>query len=395
MPLVNSIYTTSKKPNRICFVAHFAYGAMAGGDGGHIGGGERQTSLMAKWFAGRGYSVSVITWDEGQEDGVEIDGVRVFKMCRKDAGIKGLRFFWPKWTRLVGAMKRADADVYYQNCGEYVTGQVAIWCRRHGRKFVYSVAIDTDCDSRLPQMHKRRERFLYRYGLRYAHKVIVQTRKQQEMLWTHFNRDSIVIPMPCQGPTDAEYADCQHRRNGSGRVLWIGRICEQKRPDRLLDLAKSRPHLQFDFVGPADGTDYARSVCQRAGTMANVTVHGPARRESVPGFYQKAKVLCCTSDFEGFPNTFLEAWSYGLPIVSTFDPDHLIAEKGLGRVGANVDGLAAGIDALIESPDRWRSASRAARTYYAEHHAPDKTMELFERLFCDAVSVSDGNGEEL
>jgi hypothetical protein len=60
---------------QICFVAHFAYGALSRTDTGHVGGIERQCSLMARWFAARGYRVSMITWDEGQEDGVEIDGV--------------------------------------------------------------------------------------------------------------------------------------------------------------------------------------------------------------------------------------------------------------------------------------------------------------------------------
>lgn len=55
-------------PIRICFVAHFAHGAMAGGDSGHIGGVERQTSLMARWFAARRHQVSMLTWDEEQED---------------------------------------------------------------------------------------------------------------------------------------------------------------------------------------------------------------------------------------------------------------------------------------------------------------------------------------
>ena len=91
---------TSTNRNRICFVAHLAYGAMTGGNGGFIGGVERQTSLMARWLAARGYRVSLITWDEGQEDGVVIDGVQVFKVCRKEAGIKGLRFFWPRWSSL-------------------------------------------------------------------------------------------------------------------------------------------------------------------------------------------------------------------------------------------------------------------------------------------------------
>ena len=174
----------------------------------------------------------MLTWDEGKEDGVEIDGVQVFKMCRKDAGIKGLRFLWPKWTSLIAAMKRADADVYCQNCAEYVTSQVALSYRRHGRKFVYSVANDPECDAWLPQMHTVRERVLYRYALRHADKLLVQTRRQKEMLQTHFERDSVMIPMPCPGRSEDDYINVDQQRNASQRVLWIGRICEQKRPNR-------------------------------------------------------------------------------------------------------------------------------------------------------------------
>jgi len=373
---------------RLCFVSHYAYGALSGGYCGHIGGVEWQTSLMAKWFAGRGYPVSILTWDEGQEDGVEIDGVRVFKMCRKEAGIKGLRFFWPTWTSVVGAMKRADADIYYQNCGEYTTGQVALWCRRHNRRFVYSVASDPDCDARLPEMHRVHERALYRYGLRHADQVIVQTHQQQKMLYAGFRRDSVMIPMPCPGPSQEEYSRHDQERNGSQRVLWIGRICLVKRPDRLLDLAETCPDVRFDFVGPADGTEYSRGICERAKALENVTVHGPAAREYVSHFYRQAAIVCCTSDFEGFPNTFLEAWSWGVPIVSTFDPDGLIAEKGLGRVGRDVAELAAGIRTLLDEPNQWRAASRPARLYYAENHAMDVAMVRFERVFREAVGFS-------
>jgi len=371
---------------RICFAAHFAYGALSGEKTGFIGGVERQTSLMAKWFAKHGYEVSMLTWDEGQDDGAEIDGVRVFKMCRKDVGIKGLRFFWPKWTSLNAAMRRADADIYYQNCGEYVTGQVALWCHRHSRKFVYSVASDPDCDKRLPEMHKLRERVLYRYGLKHADRVVVQTRRQQEMLKVHFARESIVIPMPCPGPSEGEYADHERERNGSQRVLWIGRICEVKRPDRLLDLAVTCPDVSFDLVGPSEDTEYCRRICERAKTMMNVVLHGPAARERVSEFYRKAGVLCCTSDYEGFPNTFLEAWSYGLPIVSTFDPDNLIAEKGLGRVAKDVPELAAGIRELLSSADQRQKASRLARQYYLENHTLEAVMPRFENVFKEVLN---------
>lgn len=380
--------TTAGGKIHICFVAHLAYGAFVGGRHGFIGGVERQTALMARWFAKRGHAVRVLTWDEGQQDGTEIDGVRILTMCRKEAGIKGVRFFWPKWTSLVAALKRADADVYYQNCGEYVTGQVALWCRRQGRKFVYSIASDPDCDARLPEMHKLRERVLYRYGLKRADRVIVQTRRQREMLQTGFQRNAVLIPMPCPGPSEEEYAGQERDRNGSQRVLWLGRICEVKRPDRLLDLAEACPDIPFDFVGPAADTEYCRQVCERAKTLRNVVLHGPAARERVSEFYRQARIMCCTSDFEGFPNTFLEAWSHGLPIVSTFDPDGLIAENNMGVVASDQQGLAAGIRTLLNDHQCWQSASQAARQYYLCNHTVDAVMPKFENVFREVMNGS-------
>ena len=276
-------------------------------------------------------------------------------------------------------MRRADADVYYQNCAEYVTGQVALWCRRNGRKFVYSVATESHCDFRLPEMHTIRERVLYRYGLRHADCVIVQTHEQQRMLSSGFELASTVIPMPCPGPGADEY---QLPELGDvHRVLWIGRICEEKRPDRLLELAEACPELTFDFVGPASERGYSRQMYDRAQCIPNVNVHGPASREQVPGFYMRATVLCCTSDIEGFPNTFVEAWSHGLPIVSTFDPDDLIANRKLGMVAEDVPGLAKGLRGLLGSAELWRQASENARRYYIENHTTETVMPEFEQVF--------------
>jgi len=286
-------------------------------------------------------------------------------------------------------MRKANADVYYQNCGEYVTGQVALWCRMHDRKFVYSIANDPDCDSRLPEMNTTRERIFYRYGLKHADKVIVQTRKQQEMLRDNFRRDSVVLPMPCPWPSGDNDVTSKRGGNGPRRVLWVGRIRKQKRPDRLLDLAKACPELNFDLVGPVGNSEYAQSICRRAKNIKNISLHGPVERERLPEFYKKAVILCCTSDFEGFPNTFLEAWSYGLPIVSTFDPDNLIAEKGLGEVGKDIAELAAGIHKLLDVPEQWQKSSQSAREYFLENHMLDKAMERFERVFVEITQPSE------
>lgn len=219
------------RPMRVCIVAHFAFGALSGRGRGHVGGVERQTSLMARWLAARGHRVSLVTWDEGQPDGVVIDGVRVVKMCRREDGLPGLRFFLPRWRSLNAALGRANADLYYQNCAEYVTGQVALWCRRHGRRFVYSVACEPDCDPRLPEKPEWRVRTLYRYGIRHADRIVVQTRAQEAMIRAGFGREAAVLPMPCQGPAAGERADRLPPDRAGARVLWAGRIAPES-PER-------------------------------------------------------------------------------------------------------------------------------------------------------------------
>src|SRR5262245_37893269 len=103
----------------ICIVAHKAYGTLSGGTEGHLGGAERQASIVARWLASRGHRVSLVTWNEGQPDGIEIDGVEVITLCRRTDGFRGFRFFHPRWTSLNRALNRASADIYYQNCAEY------------------------------------------------------------------------------------------------------------------------------------------------------------------------------------------------------------------------------------------------------------------------------------
>lgn len=372
----------------ICIVAHFAYPSLIGDVSGHIGGVEQQTTLLARWLVGRGHRVSLVTWDEGQSSDCVIDGVRVLKLCRQSDGIPGLRFFYPRWTSLNAALSAAQADVYYQNCGEYVTGQVALWCRRNGRAFVYSVAAITDCDPKLPLMRTFRERFLYRLGLRLANDVIVQTRTQCALLRQSFARGSHVIPMPSAGPARGELGDREYPAPDQCRVLWVGRICEEKRPDRLLDVARACGDIQFDLVGPQSPSSYSHEVVRIARQLPNVMVHGRANREQLTGFYQRAGCLCCTSDTEGFPNVFLEAWSYGLPIVSTLDPDDVIRREQLGYVATDDEALVAALRQLLASREEWELLSRRTRAYYLENHHVDAIMPQFEHTLLHAVATT-------
>lgn len=371
---------------RLCVVAHHAYGAITGGTAGHFGGVERQTSLMCRWLAAHGHDVSLVTWDEGQGDDTVVDGVRLIRLCRRDAGLPGLRFVAPRWTSLLGALRRADASVYYHNCAEYVTGQVAHWCRRNGRHFVYSVASDMDVDPQLPDLPARRERILYRYGLKAADRIVLQTEVQRRRLREHFGLQGTVLPMPCPGPDAAAYRAPQPPQAGGVRALWAGRIAPVKRFELLLEVARACPEVSFDVAGMLDAGDaYLAPLLEAARRLPNLVLHGAVPRAQMADMYARAGLLLCTSRYEGFPNTFIEAWSLGVPVVSTVDPDGLIAGRELGAVADTAAGLAAAIRGVVADPAAWRAMSARGRDYYVRHHAVDQAMAQFEKLFREVV----------
>ena len=372
-----------KKP-RICIIAHNSYGALCGGEQGHIGGAERQTSLMAKWFAAAGHETSLITWGKRDLDGQHVAGVTVRTVGRMEAGLPGLRFFYPRLTALHAAMRRADADIYYHNAAEAVTGLAAAWCRRNGRKFVYSAAAELACDIRLPLMPKAYERMLYRHGVRNADLRIVQTCAQQELLQQGWGLSSVVLPMPCPGPEAADFQAPAPPQ--PARVIWVGRVDTNKRLDWLLEMAAKLPSVSFEIAAAANGSIVLTGELQRhARLLVNVRWCGAVPREQMPEFYRGATALCCTSMHEGFPNIFIEAWSHGVPVVTTFDPDGLVTRLSLGAVGADVDGLAAAVSRLALDDEHWRACSQRAREYYFANHRVEAAMPRFQTEFNQLV----------
>jgi glycosyltransferase involved in cell wall biosynthesis len=363
---------------RVCIVAHMAWGAINGGCSGHAGGVEYQTAMTARWLAANRFDVTLVVWNEGQPSDTHVDGVRVLSLCRADEGLPGLRFVHPRWTSLARALRTADADLYYQNCGEYVTGQVASWCRSHRRRFVFSVASDPECDPRLPAMRSLRERVLYRYGLRHADRIIVQTRRQQTMLREGFGLESVVLPMPCAGPMEGEARPAAVET--PARFVWVGRISPEKDPDRFLAIARALPQFRFDLAGPAP-TDWAREVVARAGP--NVRILGRVPRSEMSTVYAGATALVCTSVFEGFPNTFLESWSHGVPVITTVDPDGLVESLGLGAASQETADLIGAAERLAQHGADWDRAAARAREYYDRHHRPDRALARFGDEFLD------------
>src|SRR5690606_9813420 len=132
-------------PPHVCFVAPSAFPLLARDPAIEvIGGAELQQVIVARGLAQRGYPVSMICLDFGQPDRVRIDGVQVLRAFRPNAGLPVIRFIWPRMTSIWNCLKQANAAIYYQRAAGVLTGIVAEYCRRSGRKSVFAAAGNPD-----------------------------------------------------------------------------------------------------------------------------------------------------------------------------------------------------------------------------------------------------------
>ena len=90
----------------------------------------------------------------------------------------------------------------------------------------------------------------------------------------------------------------------------------------------------------------------------------------IPNSWPSNAFLVNTSVDEGYPNTFIQAWLRGVPVLSLeVDPDDVIHENGLGVVEPDLDALLQQISDLVRKPRTYADISGRAARYAARHHS--------------------------
>jgi glycosyltransferase involved in cell wall biosynthesis len=364
----------------LCIVAMGpdTYGVLAGDTSVAFVGGEAvQQVLLARAWRELGIKVSIVLPDSPRHDEHHVDGIRIIPAYRTDTGIPVVRFLHPRLTGTLRALRRADAEIYYQSPAGAATGFVAHHCRRHQRQFIFRIASDANCIPGQQLIRLWRDRRIFEYGMRRASVIAAQTQRQQELLQRNYHLGSTRINMV------AEPAQLPDPGSQDIDVLWVGSFRPVKRPEALIELAGLLPALRFALVGgcSADMAGYFNRVTATAKLNPNLTVHGAVPYLQVGALFDRAKVLVNTSTLEGFPNTFLQAWMRGIPVATTFDPDGIVRRQRLGAAATSPAELAPAIAALVANGAARRGEADRIRAYaLQEFSAPAIARKYLELL---------------
>lgn len=368
-----------------------AAGLLRRGEG-RGAGAERQMVLLARELGRRGFRVALVVYRIGDRLPAGSDtGLTPVERAERGS-TTGIGIF-AEAVRVIRSLIKSDARVVIVTTGTPVVGFIALYCRLRGRRLVFASANDLDfdlerSDSALPGEWERR-RWLYRVGIKLVDALVVLSRDQLALARDAFQylekRRVVFIPYFAE-----EFAP-RAARPTSAEFVWAARVVEEKRPLLYSDLAAAVPNATFTMIPllPPHPTpqDQARfdQLKEPELRLPNLTLLGTLPHAALQERLAGAVALVNTSSVEGWPNTYLEAWGHGVPVLTLLcDPDSVISERGLG-VAANGswERFVAGAHDLWQSRHDRAELAQRTRGYIREVHSFESVGAQWEQLLAD------------
>lgn len=174
-------------------------------------------------------------------------------------------------------------------------------------------------------------------------------------------------------------------------ILFAGTLNSNKGYSDLIKgfarIAKKYPDWNVVFAGNGE-VEKAKSLARSLGIECQCVFLGWVNGEQKDAAFRRASVLCLASYQEGFPMAVLDAWAYGVPVVST-PAGGLIdiineGQNGLLFNAGNIDQLANKLETMIANDTLREQIAQASRnmanTMFNLNNLNAKLGEMYRSL---------------
>lgn len=357
----------------ICFVSLNIYTVIKNIKN-QIGGAEIQLWLIAQELVKHNITVSIITNDFGQDDNIVVNGVNIYKIYKPTRGLPLIRFIHPNATSLWSKMKEVDANIYYLRCASADSFWISKFCNKYKKLFIYGGASDSDFSKGNEFIEYFRDKVLYRIGLKNSTHVIVQNEAQKKLVKNNFGLNSSII--------GNFYKFIENAGNQKGIekpvILWVSTIRKLKQPEIFISLAKNIKNADFIMVGgPGKDKEYFNIIKEKAKEAKNLTFHGFVNYDDTEKIFDSSTLFINTSKFEGFPNTFLQAWARKIPVISFVSPEN----DNIVLKATNKEDMINKIHQLINDKNRLSEIADKSYSYFFENYTVEKNITKYINIF--------------
>jgi glycosyltransferase involved in cell wall biosynthesis len=357
---------------KICFIALDSLPLLTSNENlKYVGGSELTLVLAGRELAKRDFQIYFITYDDNSEK-KNVDDITIIKSISRSKNYSSIKNALIIWKSL----KKANTDIYFQGSGP--AGIIPLFCFIHRKKYIKWVVSDSNL---LFERYRSNHPILLKISLyidiKFAQKIIVQNVFQKEFIEKKFKKKCVLIKNPVIIPDDIKIKE--NKKN----ILWVSTIRPIKQPKIYLKIAKSLPEFRFVMIGGESKKEkelYAE-IKKEAMTISNLEFLGFVPHHKIQKYYEEASIFINTSQMEGFPNTFLEAWMNYTPVVSlNVDPDELICNEMLGLHSKTYEQIILDVTTLSLNNNLRKEMGMNARKYVEKNHDSKKIANQLEKL---------------
>lgn len=332
------------------------------------GGSELRAWRFARGLADNGFGVSIIGFDNDPVSSEALGPVSILTAPSPSPWVARLNRVLGRGRALQSApWRKADGDVYVAFGAAEYNADLAEWCKLAGRPLLLIAGSDADFSEDYRPGNTARNLWGSRCdrcydSIRLATRLVVQTEHQKRLAKELFGCDADIIANPIAIPAG------EQREAIGDRFLWIGKAVDNKRPELALEVARACPEQSFLMIL----NDVGNGLFAKISAMKppNVDIIASVPPSGMQHYFDQTRALLCTSDFEGFPNTFLDAGKSGVPVISlSVDPDGMIAREQGGAIAqGDMQRLIEAVKQFAADPEAARGAGQRLFEYVKRMH---------------------------
>ncbi len=180
------------------------------------------------------------------------------------------------------------------------------------------------------------------------------------------------------------------KRPADNRIVYVGRLDEEKHVDELIQAAaRMDPALdvQVDIVGGGEVKQRLRELAATLGVTDRIHFLGKLSDEDLRATLTRGTVFAMPSRAELQCIAAMEAMATALPVVAAnaMALPHLVHEGENGHLyePGDIDGFAAALTDVLTAPPARLDKMKRASLEVVKHHAMAHTLDVFEALYRD------------
>lgn len=329
-------------------------------EGKTIGGITVQMYFWAQTFCEHGWDV--YSFMERQGDTIVKEGIHFLPK----RNIKRVNLLSEWWYAFRFISKLKPNLIIYRGANRELLPLVQT-SRLLGAKLLFFSASDVNFEPGNELVGSELNRKMYHRAIKHIPYFVVQNQHQHDTLMQNYEKKSLVRfniwGEVSKKPTE-DVPQCD--------AVWVANFRTLKRAEWVVDAAEKIPNHKFVLAGgPSGDIKYYEDIKCRSIALDNLVFLGGRSFFYTCELVARSKVLLCTSTFEGFPNTFLQAWSHGKPVISTVDPSGIISKYHLGEVVETEDELVDALVHILDDKEYYEQLKHNVNVFFKENHSSE------------------------